>query len=125
MSGFIYLFFFLQHSYEYPMGKIRSWLTYVKQLFIPARKPKPEIALVPKTICDTTEEQRKHALTVALATAAAAEAAVTAAKFAATVVQQTNARHEIQEIKTSAAIKIQSAYRAYLVSICYIVFSFS
>nr|GMD44735.1 protein IQ-DOMAIN 14-like [Ipomoea batatas] len=96
------------------MGRIRSWLNYVKQLFIPARKPKPEIALVQKTLHDTTEEQRKHALTVALATAAAAEAAVASAKFAATVFREANARHEILEIKNSAAIKIQSAYRAYL-----------
>ncbi|XP_031102820.1 protein IQ-DOMAIN 14 [Ipomoea triloba] len=96
------------------MGRIRSWLNYVKQLFIPARKPKAEISLVQKTLHDTTEEQRKHALTVALATAAAAEAAVASAKFAATVFREANARHEILEIKNSAAIKIQSAYRAYL-----------
>ncbi|XP_019187105.1 PREDICTED: protein IQ-DOMAIN 14 [Ipomoea nil] len=91
------------------MGRIRSWLNYVKQLLIPARKPKAEIGLH-----DTTEEQRKHALTVALATAAAAEAAVASAKFAATFIREANAQHEIREIKSSAAIKIQSAYRAHL-----------
>ncbi|KAK6945229.1 IQ motif, EF-hand binding site [Dillenia turbinata] len=64
------------------------------------------------------EDQRKHAVAVAIATEAAAEAAVAAAHAALAVVQLTGAskrshtcKKKIQEL---AAVKIQSAFRAYL-----------
>ena len=67
------------------------------------------------------EEQRKHALTVAMATAAAAEAAVAAAHAAAEVVRLTSAsqsqHHSYRGDPHLAAIRIQSAFRAYLVSV--------
>ena len=59
-------------------------------------------------------------MTVAIATEAAAEAAVAAAHAAAEVVRLTSAsqscQHFIQQDRNLAAIKIQSAYRAHLVS---------
>lgn len=66
------------------------------------------------------EEQRKQAMAVAIATAAAAQAAMAAAKAAAEVVQLTGIPRSFQgyekRIRNSAAIKIQAAYRAHLVS---------
>ncbi|OIS98973.1 PREDICTED: protein IQ-DOMAIN 14-like [Nicotiana attenuata] len=119
------------------MGKRRSWFTFVKRLlFIPEAKPKAEKKLkrwkwflrrlkyqhCPPTIeapqrtliTEATEQQRKHALAVALATAAAAEAAVAAANAAAEVVRLTNAPYELERKRKNAAIRIQSAYRAHL-----------
>ena len=67
-------------------------------------------------LTEVGDEQSKHAYSVALATAVAAEAAVAAAQAAAEVVRLTSAplypgksREEI------AAIKIQTAFRGYLV----------
>lgn len=66
---------------------------------------------------EATEEQKKHALTVAIATAAAAEAAVAAAHAAAEVVRLTGASQSFAKLDCNlAATKIQSAYRAHLVS---------
>ncbi|XP_016495806.1 protein IQ-DOMAIN 12 isoform X2 [Nicotiana tabacum] len=119
------------------MGKRRSWFTFVKRLlFIPEAKPKaekklrrwkwflgrlkykqcpPAIEAPQKTlITEATEQQRKHALVVALATAAAAEAAVASANAAAEVVRLTNAPYELERKRKNAAIRIQSAYRAHL-----------
>lgn len=62
------------------------------------------------------EEQSKHALAVAVATAAAAEAAVAAAQAAAQVVRLTGDRSSYNWSREIAAIKIQSAFRGYLVS---------
>lgn len=86
------------------------------------------------------EEHHKHALTVAIASAAAAEAAITAAQVAVEVVRLQSAHQnkgkpeEFQPVKTrhgasqstthqcqrkiedSSAIKIQTAFRGYLVS---------
>lgn len=90
------------------------------------------------------EEQSNHAVTVAIATAAAAEAAVAAAHAAAEIVRltsmpqsthtaveqtkqvvavesQTEATRPIhkvhdKETQVSAAVKIQTAFRGYLVS---------
>lgn len=86
------------------------------------------------------EEHHKHALTVAIASAAAAEAAITAAQVAVEVVRLQSAHpnkgkpEEFQPVKTrhgasqstthqcqrkiedSSAIKIQTAFRGYLVS---------
>lgn len=73
-----------------------------------------------RAFSEATEEQKKHALTVAIATAVAAEAAVAAAHAAAEVVRLTGAslsfNHFTKVDRNLAAIKIQSAYRAHLVS---------
>lgn len=73
-----------------------------------------------RLINQAREEQRKQAMAVAIATAAAAQAAMAAAKAAAEVVQLTGIPRSFQEyekrIRNSAAIKIQAAYRAHLVS---------
>ncbi|KAF2536065.1 hypothetical protein F2Q70_00006746 [Brassica cretica] len=73
-----------------------------------------------RTLKKATEDQRKHAMYVAIATAAAAEAAVAAAKAAAEVVRMAENSFTSQHfVKKSsdpnlAAIKIQSVFRAYL-----------
>ena len=83
-------------------------------------KQYPALTAPQRTLIEATEEQRKHALTVAIATAAAAEAAVAAAHAAAEVVRLTGASQSCQcstkQDGNLAAIKIQSAYRAHLVS---------
>lgn len=80
----------------------------------------PTITAPNKTLIEASAEQRKHALTVAIATAAAAEAAVAAAHAAAEVVKLTGASRSYSYLskgdRSLAAIKIQSAYRAHLVS---------
>lgn len=73
-----------------------------------------------RTLNEATEDQRKHAMNVAIATAAAAEAAVAAAKAAAEVVRMAGnaftSQHFVKKRDSKmAAIKIQSAFRAYLV----------
>lgn len=69
---------------------------------------------------EATEEQRKHALNVAMATAVAAEAAVAAAHAAAEVVRLIGTSKSYHHLtagdRNLAAIKIQSAFRAHLVS---------
>lgn len=73
----------------------------------------------------TAEDQHKHhhALAVAAATAAAADAAVAAAQAAAAVVRLTaaNASGTPSIIEEAAAIKIQSTFRSYLVSIIFLI----
>ncbi|KAM3338370.1 protein IQ-DOMAIN 12 [Capsicum galapagoense] len=118
------------------MGKRRSWFTFVKRLlFIPEAKPKaekkpkrwkwflgrfkfkqcpPAIEAPQKTLTEATEQQKKHAMAVALATAAAAEAAVAAANAAAEVVRLTNAPYELERKRRNAAVRIQTTYRAHL-----------
>ncbi|KAL3339175.1 hypothetical protein AABB24_028020 [Solanum stoloniferum] len=118
------------------MGKRRSWFIFVKRLlFIPEAKPKaekkpkrwkwflgrfkfkqcpPAIEAPQKTLTEATEQQKKHAVAVALATAAAADAAVAAANAAAEVVRLTIAPYELERKRRNAAIRIQTAYRAYL-----------
>ncbi|XP_050228202.1 protein IQ-DOMAIN 12 [Mercurialis annua] len=94
------------------------WIGYVKTKL----KQKPAISLPESraTIDEAAEQQRKYAMTVAIATAAAAEAAVAAAKVAAEFVRITTASsqscrlHCINADQQLAAIKIQSAFRAYL-----------
>ena len=80
----------------------------------------PEEAVWQRSYYNETEkEQNKHAIAVAAATAAAADAAVAAAKAAVAVVRLTShgrgtmfgGGHE-----RSAAVKIQSVFRGYLVS---------
>ncbi|GMI84939.1 IQ-domain 12 [Hibiscus trionum] len=122
------------------MGKKRSWFSWVKKIFASDAKPKtekkskrwrwifgrlklkqyhPALAAPPqKSLCQATEEQRKHALTVAIATAAAAEAAVAAAQAAAEVVRLAGSsksfRHFTTKDRNRSAIKIQAAFRAHL-----------
>lgn len=90
-------------------------------------KQYPALTASQRTLNEATEEQKKHALTVALATAAAAEAAVAAAQAAAEVVRLTGASKSCLNYSKSdrnlAATKIQSAYRAHLVS--FLIFFFS
>lgn len=119
------------------MAKKNWWLHLLKSLFTCESKPKTEkektkgwrwifdsfrFKQLPtstppeKSLSEAREEQRKHALTVAVATAAAAEAAVAAAQAAAEVVRLTTVSRPPQErqVQNLAAIKIQSAFRAYL-----------
>lgn len=77
----------------------------------PPPPPVEELKLV-----EAENEQNKHAYSVALATAAAAEAAVAAAQAAAEVVRLTNVpRYPGRTPEEVAAIRIQTAFRGYLV----------
>ncbi|XP_010452292.1 PREDICTED: protein IQ-DOMAIN 14-like [Camelina sativa] len=122
------------------MAKRRSWFGWMKRLFIceakataekkPRRlrwvfrrlKLRQQIATCgqeTRTLNEATQDQRKHAVNVAIATAAAAEAAVAAAKAAAEVVRMAGnaftSQHFVKKRDPNlAAIKIQSAFRAYL-----------
>ncbi|KAK7345012.1 hypothetical protein VNO77_15359 [Canavalia gladiata] len=117
------------------MAKRKSWFGWVKRLFTSESKDKkpskwgwsfgrikqkqyPTITAPNRTLIEASAEQRKHALTVAIATAAAAEAAVAAAHAAAEVVKLTGASCSYSYLskgdRSLAAIKIQSAYRAHL-----------
>lgn len=127
------------------MAKRKSWCSLLKKIFISDSKlsrekrlrrrrwvfgrlkikqlpavTSPSSQLKERLILSkATEEQRKHAFTVAIATAAAAEAAVAAAQAAAEVVRLTTTsrshRSSVEWIFNSAATKIQTAFRAYLV----------
>ena len=67
---------------------------------------------------EAENEQNRHAYSVALATAAAAEAAVVAAQAATEVVRLTSVGHYSGKTKEEVAtIKIQNAFRRYLVLI--------
>lgn len=108
---------------------------------IEAPQPSKETRLSEAELSEAEEEEHhKHALTVAIASAAAAEAAITAAQVAVEVVRLQSAHQnkgkpeEFQPVKTrhgasqstthqcqrkiedSSAIKIQTAFRGYLVS---------
>ncbi|XP_056851062.1 protein IQ-DOMAIN 12-like isoform X2 [Raphanus sativus] len=121
------------------MAMRRSWFGWIKRLFICEAKAKAEKSRrlrwvfrrlklrhqistkvqETRTLNQATEDQRKHAMNVAIATAAAAEAAVAAAKAAAEVVRMAGnaftSQHFVKKHDLSvSAIKIQSAFRAYL-----------
>lgn len=67
-------------------------------------------------LTEAENEQSNHAYSVALATAVAAEAAVAAAQAAAEVVRLTTVAHYSGKSQEEvAAIKIQTAFRGYLV----------
>lgn len=67
-------------------------------------------------LTEAEDEQNRHAYSVALATAVAAEAAVAAAQAAAEVVRLTTVSRNLGKTKEEiAAIKIQTAFRGYLV----------
>ncbi|XP_019426121.1 PREDICTED: protein IQ-DOMAIN 1-like isoform X2 [Lupinus angustifolius] len=78
----------------------------------------PTITATDRTLIEAKSEQRKHALTVAIATASAAEAAVAAANAAAEVVRLTTAScsysYQSNGDRNMAAIKIQTEFRAHL-----------
>lgn len=81
---------------------------------MPLPAPAPPIEDVKLT--EAENEQSKHAYSVALATAVAAEAAVAAAHAAAEVVRLTTVtRFSGKSKEEVAAIKIQTAFRGYLV----------
>lgn len=69
-------------------------------------------------VSEYENDQKTHAIAVAVATAAAADAAVAAAHAAAAVVRLTAIRNgrAMRVVKESAAIKIQSFFRSYLVT---------
>lgn len=73
---------------------------------------------------EAESEQRRQAMVVAVATAAAAEAAVAAAQAAAAVVRLTAGSNR-QKAEELAAIRIQSAFRGYLVLLCSSLFAIS
>ena len=68
-----------------------------------------------RTLSEAIEEQRKHALNVAIATATAAEAAVAAGIVRLTASVSRSFHYLPKEDRNLAAIKIQSAYRGHLV----------
>ena len=82
----------------------------------PLPPPPEEVKLI-----EAEEEQTKHAYSVAVATAAAAEAAVAAAQAAAEVVRLTSVTQFTGKSNEEvAAIKVQTAFRGYLVGSFYI-----
>lgn len=120
------------------MGKKGSWFSLVTGVFISEAKKKeekkskrwkwvftrlklkqcPALAAPCRTLTEARDEQKKHAMTVALATAAAAEAAVAAAHAAAEVVRLTGTPQSYHTCdkgnQNLAAIKIQTAFRGHL-----------
>lgn len=82
------------------------------------QQPRGEEVRLPVPEADA-EERSKRAIAVAAATAAVAEAAVAAAQAAAAVVRLTasGGRAERKREEERAAVKIQSAFRGYLVSL--------
>ncbi|GKV27680.1 hypothetical protein SLEP1_g36818 [Rubroshorea leprosula] len=99
--------------------KFRRWRWFLRSFEFKQRHP--ALPAQERTLCEATEEQRKHALNVAIATAAAAEAAVAAAHAAAEVVRLASASQSYHTFsyrdREWAATKIQSAFRGHLVSI--------
>lgn len=80
--------------------------------------PHPLPPLEDEKLTEVENEQTRHTYSVAVATAAAAEAAVAAAEAASEVVRLTKVTQFAGKSKEEvAAIKIQTAFRGYLV--CY------
>ncbi|KAK9726063.1 hypothetical protein RND81_05G187500 [Saponaria officinalis] len=117
-------------------AKKNWWLSLLKNLFICESQTKahkaetkgwrwffhkfklrqlPASTCQQKSLRDAKDQQRKHALNVAKATAAAAEAAMAAAQAAVEVVRLTDVSWlRVKQVSHLAAIKIQSAFRGYL-----------
>ena len=90
---------------------------------LPLPPPAPSPPVQDAKLAEIENEQSKHAYSVALATAAAAEAAVAAAQAAAEVVRLTTVpRYYGLSKEEIAAIKIQTAFRGYMV--CHVVNGF-
>lgn len=94
-------------------------------LVVPPPPPPPPPPPLPPIkdvkLSEAENEQSKHAYSVAVATAVAAEAAVAAAQAAAEVVRLTTVpRFSGKSREEIAAIKIQTAFRGYLVRIFYL-----
>uniref|UniRef100_A0A5B7BCR9 DUF4005 domain-containing protein n=1 Tax=Davidia involucrata TaxID=16924 RepID=A0A5B7BCR9_DAVIN len=120
------------------MGKKKSWFSFINRLFTSEANSKaekkskrwgwvsgrlkfkqyPALPAPQRTLSKAREEQSKRAFAAAVATAAAADAAVAAVHAAAEVVRLSGVPqcyHEYEKtIQNFAAIKIQTAYRAYL-----------
>ncbi|CAO2831674.1 unnamed protein product [Amaranthus hypochondriacus] len=100
-------------------GKSKQW-SWLFDRFRFKQLPTTTTTLPEKSLNEAKEEQLQHALNVARATAAAAEAAVAAAQAAAEVVRlagvsrHSSLRQQESGVHNLAAIKIQTAFRAYL-----------
>ena len=113
------------------MGKASTWFTKLLRrnrhhnnrrtksvsdtdaIAFPSPPPQPQLQLEPGF-----DDPNEHAIAVAAATAAVAEAALAAAKAAAEVVRLTNNAGYVSRrwsLEDFAAVKIQSAFRGYLV----------
>lgn len=78
--------------------------------------PRPALPVEEVKFDEVEEEQTKHAYSIAVATAAAAEAAVAAAHAAAEVVRLTTVNQFTGKSNEEvAAIRVQTAFRGYLV----------
>lgn len=87
---------------------------------IPRRAPRknfsrPDAAWLRANSSETEKDQAKHAIAVAAATAVAADAAIAAARAAVVMVKLTQCQSGGDE-RGSAAVKIQTVFRGYLVS---------
>lgn len=94
----------------------KRWLFGKLKTKRPITLPAPSSGKL-KTLRQAEDEQNKHALAVAVATVAAAEVAVAAAQAAAEVVRLTGTSLSYNKACEIAAIKIQAAFRGYLVSV--------
>lgn len=92
---------------------------------------RPYATAAPVEVVDlNADEQNKRAIAVAAATAAVAEAAVAAAQAAAAVVRLTSSGRSVAGFAAGAgkqeqwaAVKIQAAFRGYLVSLLFLFLS--
>jgi hypothetical protein len=90
---------------------------------IPPNISPAEAAWVQSFYTDSEKEQNKHAIAVAAATAAAADAAVAAAQAAVAVVRLTSHGRDTMfggAHQKYAAVKIQTTFRGFLVSLIYL-----
>ncbi|KAL9247882.1 hypothetical protein vseg_021262 [Gypsophila vaccaria] len=96
-------------------AETKGWNWFFDMFKLKKQLTSPASTCNQKSLSEAKEEQRKHVLNVAKATAAAAEAAMAAAQAAVEVVRLTGAsRPRLKEFWNLAATKIQAAFRAYL-----------
>ncbi|XP_076933586.1 protein IQ-DOMAIN 24-like [Bidens hawaiensis] len=102
------------------MGKATRWIRSLFRSKRPNSSSTRSASHKPNetfSLSETSLDANKHAIAVAAATAAVAEAALAAAHAAAEVVRLTaggRACYDVERRRTAAAVKIQSAFRAYL-----------